>query len=397
MRAATGAAALPAPSETAVAHSRRLQALIAEEITAAGGALRFDRYMELALYAPGLGYYVGGASKFGAGGDFVTAPEMTPMFGRTLARFVATASASLPEFDVLEVGAGSGALAAALLPELAALGRLPRHYRILDTSPDLRARQQQLVAPLAESAGVRLVFENSLAGEPLIGVVIANELLDAIPVRRFRVTAEGPRELLVGDRGDRFDWVVADRLEQALADELQRVQGRVSWSWPLGYQSELGPARRGWLASLAERLAHGVALLIDYGYTAAEFYHPHRGDGTLACHYRHHRLDDPFLWPGLVDIGAHVDFSDLAHAASTCGLRVAGFTTQAHFLLGNGLLDLCAALDPGSVDYVRAAGAVQRLTLPQEMGETVRVMALEAGDGGAALPGFATADLRGRL
>ena len=389
-------AQLPPPSEEAADHSLRLAELIAGEISSNAGVIGFDRYMELALYAPGLGYYAAGAAKFGASGDFVTAPEMTPLFGRSLARFVAVA-APAGGFDLLEVGAGSGALAAALLPELAALGRTPQRYRILEPSPDLRARQAGRLRDIALGAGVELVFDDDLRGEPLHGMVIANEVLDAMPVRRFRCDAGEVREAMVACARDGFEWRFETPRDQRLGAVVQRLQRRPGMELPDGYQSEFGAARGAWIAALGERLASGMALLVDYGYSAAEYYHPQRVDGTLACHYRHRRHEDPFLWPGLCDITAHVDFSDIAEAASCAGLAVAGFTTQAHFLLGNGLLDLCAEYEPGTPEYVRVAGLVQRLTMPQEMGESVRVMALSRDASGATPPGFGEVDLRGRL
>ena len=387
---------LPPPDEEAAKHSARLCARIAEEIRAQGGAISFEQYMALALYAPGLGYYAAGASKFGAAGDFVTAPEMTPLFGRCLARFVA-AVAPGGAYELLEVGAGSGELAAALIPELASLTRAPARYRILEPSPDLRERQTQRLRPIAQAAGVELLFDDDLRGEPLTGVVIANEMLDAIPVQRFRCTADGVREAMVvlGDAG--FEYRFERPGDERLSAALHGLEERLGTRLPDGYCSEIAPARGAWVAGLAERLASGVALLIDYGYSAAEYYHPQRVEGTLACHYRHRRHEDPFLWPGLCDITAHVDFTALAESADGAGLGVAGFTTQAHFLLGNGLLDLCAELVPGTPEFLRAAGLVQRLTMPHEMGEAVRVMALAKNPAEPQLPGFADVDLRGRL
>ena len=354
---------LPDPPAEAAAHSARVAAHVASEIAASGGAIGFDRYMELALYAPGLGYYAAGAA------------------------------------EVLEVGAGSGALAASLLGEMQASGATPSRYRILEPSPDLRSRQRERLLRAGDLGGVDLSWQADLPEHGFRGVVIANEVLDAIPVRRFRVGEEGgiEEQQAVLTDGGRLALRFAAPTDDGLAAAVERIQQELGYRLPAGYVSEVSPAREAWLATLAGRLTGGVLLLVDYGYSASEYYHPQRRDGTLACHYRHRRHEAPLAWPGLCDITAHVDFSRQAAAADAAGLDVAGFTTQAHFLLGNGLLDLVATMEPGRPDFVRAAGLVQRLTMPQEMGEAVRVMALARGVADGALPGFESADLRSRL
>jgi len=378
---------LPTPSSEALAHSARLVTHIREQIAASGGWLPFARYMELALYAPGLGYYASGTAKLGAAGDFVTAPEMTALFGRTLARQIA---AVLEEADgeVLELGAGSGRLALDLLLELEGLGRLPERYLILEVSPDLRARQRALLHEKAPHLLPRVAWLDSLP-EDFSGVVLGNEVLDALPVHLLHRTPEGAFE-----RGviwqDGFAWEdrplgVGPLRELALA--LPEV-GR--------YLTEVCPAATALVASLAERLRRGMLLFLDYGFPAAEFYHPQRHMGTLRVHYRHHSLDDPFYLPGLADITAHVDFSAVAKAGQGAGLDLLGYTSQGNFLLNGGLLDLLAEMQPGTLDYLRAASALQKLVQPSEMGELFKVIALGRG---VAIPpaGFSRGDRRGAL
>jgi SAM-dependent MidA family methyltransferase len=374
-------------------HEARVVAHIRAALAAAGGWLPFSRYMELALYAPGLGYYAAGTHKLGAGGDFVTAPELSPVFGRCLASQVGDVLAALGGGDVVEIGAGSGALALELLGELERQGRAPRRYLILETSPDLRDRQRAALARLPAGLAARVGWLERIPAERLRGVVVANEVLDALPVERFRIGAAGVEALGVGLADARFV-LVARPADAALAAAVAEL----GIALPEGYQSELCPMLAPWLASVTAPLEAGVALFLDYGYPRAEYYSPSRAGGTLACFHRQRRHDDPFANVGLQDLTAWVDFTRVAEGGLAAGLEVAGFTTQAHFLLGNGferhLEALRAALPAGREPL--AAPAALRLVLPSEMGERFKCIAL-ARDYEAPLAGFALRDFTAAL
>ena len=361
---------------------------------AAGGRLAFDRFMELALYATGLGYYVAGARKFGAAGDFVTAPEVSPVFGRCLARQCAQVLAELPDGELLEFGAGSGLLAAHILTELRALESLPRRYLILELSPELRARQKQTLAEHAPELLARVSWLEQLPAAGFRGLVIANEVLDAMPVQRFRLTRGRILEQYVDWQADAFRPLWSDP-SAALAGAERVLLARIGERDD--FESEINLRANAWLASLAERIEAGLLLLIDYGYPHSEYYHPQRDRGTLMCHYRHRAHGDPLLLPGLQDITAHVDFSALAETAQAQGLQVAGWTTQAAFLIGCGLENLLAGADPGDTRaHLQLMQGVKMLTLPSHMGERFKVLGLSRG---LDLPllGFGVLDLRHRL
>jgi len=383
---------LPAPSPEASAHSLTLVAAIAREIGASGGWISFARFMEMALYQPGFGYYSAGARKFGAAGDFVTAPEMTAYFGRALARQVAQVmAASAPH--VLEVGAGSGRLAADLLLELERLDALPESYDILDLSADLRERQQATLAAAAPHLLARVRWLDRLP-ELYAGVVVANELLDAMPAHVVAWREDGIFERGVGlDDGGGFTWNErpASGALLAAAEEIGR-----QCCLPPGYESEISLAARAWAAEWGHRLQRGGMLLIDYGFPRREFYHQQRGRGTLMCHYRHHSHPDPFYLPGLQDVTVHVDFTAIIAAADAAGLDLLGYASQGQFLLNCGILDLLAVEPAGSTDYIRAAGAINKLLMPHEMGELFKVIAIGRGID-QPLCGFASGDQSRRL
>jgi len=371
--------ALPLPSAEAAAHSRRVAAHIAEAISAAGGRLDFARFMELCLYAPSLGYYVAGAEKFGPGGDFITAPEASPLFGRCLARQVAELLTATGGGQVLELGAGSGRMALDLLTELARLGALPARYLILEPGMELRRRQRAMLESGGPQLAGRVTWIDRLPRPGLCGVILANELLDALPVRRFRITDEGPRPLAVSLAPDGFVWTLGDQ-EPSLSAAIRRIEATLGRKLAPGYESELSEQASAWLQSLAECLAVGAVLLLDYGYTRGEYYHPQRRSGTLVCHYRHRAHFDPLILPGIQDLSASVDFTALAEAGLAAGLQLAGYTSQAWFLLGCGLDELLAdAGTPDSVAYLEAARQVKLLTLPGEMGERFQALALTRG------------------
>ncbi|THF59393.1 class I SAM-dependent methyltransferase [Pseudothauera rhizosphaerae] len=379
---------LPRPSADALAQSARLLDLLRAEIHAGGGWIDFARYMELALYAPGLGYYSGGARKFGPGGDFITAPELTPLFGQALAAQVEQVMrASAPH--VIEAGAGTGLLAADLLLELERRGCLPERYDILELSGELRERQFDTLAEKASHLASRVRWLDTLP-DTFSGALVANEVLDVMPVHLVALRAEGvfERGVALDDAGT-LRWADRPAAGAALAaaralDLPHPAEGE--------YVTEICLAARAWVAEWAPRLQAGALLLVDYGYPRPEYYLPSRSSGTLLCYYRHHAHGDPFLWPGLNDITSFVDFTVAAEAAFDAGLEVYGYTTQAQFLFNCGVLDCLARRGPQeSADYIRAARAVQRLTAPQEMGELFKVLAVGRGMMGPLL-GFVRGD-----
>ena len=383
---------LPAPSPDAAEHSRHLQHAIADEIRATGGWISFARFMEQVLYAPGLGYYAAGARKFGAAGDFVTAPEMTPLFGEALANQVAQVL-RLSSPQILEVGAGSGRLAADLLLSLERLGALPERYAILDLSADLRQRQRQTIEAAAPHLLARVEWLDRLP-ERFSGAVVANELLDAMPAHVVAWREDGIAERGVTVAADgQFAWEErpATGALLAAAEEIGR-----QCSLPPGFESEISLAVRAWAAEWGHRLERGALLLIDYGFPRREFYHQQRGRGTLMCHYRHHAHPDPFYLPGLQDVTVHVDFTSVIAAAHPVGLELLGYATQGQFLLNCGILDRLAALPNATPAYIRASGAVNMLVMPHEMGELFKVIAIGRGIDETLL-GFAAGDQSRRL
>ena len=385
-------AELPAPDTAARAHSERVAAALRAEIRASDGWIPFARYMELALYAPGLGYYAAGATKLGRDGDFVTAPELSPLFGAALAVELRAILDATARRDIVELGAGTGRLAADVLNALAAANALPARYRILETSPDLRQRQRATLAREA-SAHMSIIEWVGTLPEAIDGAVIANEVLDAIPVHLVRMHDGAAFERGVGwdDGAARFRWIDRPADEHLAALATQRFPSGTD------FLSEFNPAAEALVRAIGKALTGGAALFIDYGFPAAEYYHPQRSEGTLMCHYRHRAHADPFLWPGLNDITAHVDFTAIADAGVAAGLHVAGFAPQAPFLMSCGVLDLLAATGPAnSAAYLKAAAAVQQLLSPAEMGELFKVLALARSEG-IDWKGFTLVDRSGRL
>jgi SAM-dependent MidA family methyltransferase len=371
----------PAVDPESAAHSRRLVDRIVEEIETVGGWIPFDRFMQRALYEPGLGYYAAKPAKFGPEGDFVTAPEISPLFARALAAQVAQAFEHVAP-RLLEFGAGSGALAAELIAELQRLGAPPQSYAIVEVSADLTAVQQgRLRGPNVQWLGAPpAAFE---------GVIIANEVLDVMPVKLFVRRSGRTLERGVSTQADELR--MADRPAGAgLLDAVAAIEAQVG-RLPDGYVSEVGLVARAWSSTLGQWLRRGLALLIDYGFPRREYYHPQRAMGTLMCHFRHRAHDDPLWLPGLNDITAHVDFSAIAECAREAGLDVLGYASQARFLLDCGLLELMRA--PGGAG--RTAD-VLRLLSEAEMGELLKVLAVGRGLGGP-LRGFASGDRSHRL
>lgn len=389
---------LPPLNDLERAHSGRVAEHIREFMAAHGGVIGFDAFMRLALYAPGLGYYSAGATKFGGAGDFVTAPEVSSLFSRCLARQVADIL-EVTGGDVLELGAGLGTMAADVLTELAALERLPERYLIMEVSADLAARQRARIGTLPATLARRVEWLERWPAQTMRGVVLANEVLDAMPVARFRLRgtpgAQVVRALGVSDVGRGFAWAETDpppELEHAVSGMLAALPAPL----PDGYESEICLAFQPWVASLAAQLEHGVALLIDYGLPRAHLYHPERVTGTLRCHFRHRAHDDPFMNVGLQDITAWVDFTRVAEAADSAGLETLGFATQAAFLIGAGMESLLTTEMGLAADDIqhraRLAGEARRLMLPGEMGEIFKVIALGRGFH-EPLAGFSTQQL----
>lgn len=367
---------LPEPSPEELAHSERLAELIRAEIAQAGGALDFARYMELALYAPGLGYYSAGATKFGAAGDFVTAPELGFVFARCLARALAP---TLRETggDVLELGPGSGALAAELLLELERLDALPVRYRLLERSADLRERQRATLLQRCPHLHNLTQWLDTPSREPWHGVLVANEVIDALPVRLFMLRGDGlfARSVAV-DENSRFSWRDISP-DAELVDAYARAVG--PRELPPPYTSEICTLLAPWFAEVTRSLECGEAWFIDYGCARASYFAPARRTGTLRCHYRHRAHDDPLILPGLQDITAWVDFDALIEAGESAGFATIANTPQSRFLIEHGLDEVFAQALAQAGDETtryRLAQEVKRLALPGEMGEAFRVCAL---------------------
>jgi SAM-dependent MidA family methyltransferase len=377
------------------AHSERLVTLIRGEIDAHGGWISFARFMELALYQPGLGYYTAGARKFGSNGDFVTAPELSPLFSRCMATQCAEVLSASGGGDILEVGAGSGLMAADILNELEALDQLPGRYLILEVSADLRERQLATLTAHAARHLARVAWLDELPAA-LRGVIVANEVLDALPVDRFSIRSGRVNALGVSWQQDRLNWSEAPAT-QPLEHKVREIESQIGSSFAEGYISEINLRLDPWLRSLAGVLEGGLMLLIDYGLPRRQYYREERRDGTLLCHFRQRFHSDPFIHVGLQDIGAWVDFTAVAETASEAGLIVAGFTTQAHFLMGLGIEQhLKAAGERELVERLSLARQAMLLTLPGEMGERFKVIGLSRGVR-QPLKGFAIRDLAASL
>lgn len=385
----------PELSTEEVLHTRRVTAYLADEIAAAGGWIGFERYMEIVLYAPGLGYYSAGARKLGPGGDFTTAPEISSLFGACVAQQCADVLRDLGAGSILEIGAGSGRLAADILLRLEALGRLPERYSILEVSADLRERQLRTLRERVPHLFGLVQWLTMPPAEGFDGVMLANEVLDALPVSRIRWHAAHCEELGVAFTNDRFHWAPrpAGEATAAACAALAAAGG----GWEDGYVTEYCPRLKPWSAELTRALKSGVALWLDYGLPRSQYYFPERRDGTLLCHFRHRAHGDPFVHPGLQDITAWVDFTALAEASRSAGFELAGFTTQAYFLAGLGIdreMQDLAGRDANR--HARLANQARRLMLPGEMGERFKAMAWSR-EMGLPLRGFGLQDLRHTL
>jgi SAM-dependent MidA family methyltransferase len=379
-----------------LAHSDRVRARITGEIDAAGGWISFERYMELALYAPGLGYYSAGARKLGGDGDFTTAPEISSLFGGCIAQQCIEILDELDGGSILEVGAGSGRLAVDTLRRLESLGRLPAHYFILEVSADLRERQHDLINTQLPHLLPRVRWLDAPPSDSFDGVILANEVLDALPVLRFRWQENASEELGVAASDGRFTWSARPPSSPAVLQNCRRLAAAAG-GWEGGYISEYCPRLGAWLVAVVQPLRRGGALWCDYGLPRPQYYLPERHGGTLICHFRQRVYDDPFRHPGLQDISAWVDFTAVAEACVTAGCELAGFTTQAYFLAGLGIdKEMRAMAGESDGRFARLANQARQLMLPGEMGERFKVMAWTRGIQ-RELSGFALQDLRHSL
>ena len=363
---------LPSPPDELVEHSNKLTAFIREEISAAGGAIGFDRYFELCQYAPGLGYYSAGLSKFGAGGDFVTAPGLGDVFARCIALTLLPTLAAMPGASILEVGAGTGAMAADILLALKHHNALPARYCLLERSADLRLRQRETIARQAPDLLPLVRWLDAPPTEPWHGIVLGNEIVDALPAQRFEISSDGARELCVCASGAGFEYTLGAPMPSVAARLGESLLGAL----PIGYHSEIQPQLGAWLAGLTASMHQGLVLLFDYGYPRHEFYLPERSAGTLVCHYQQRMFDAPFWYPGLVDLSSSVEFTALAEAGADCGLELAAYMSQAEFLICGALSQVLQNLDTLS-ERARLVitRQVRMLTLPGEMGERIKLMA----------------------
>ncbi len=389
---------LPEPSEEAKQHSALLTKRISKQLKRQG-ELSFSKFMEMALYTPELGYYAGALQKIGRKGDFITAPEVSPIFSRCIARQAAQVLSKLAEPNIIEFGAGQGTMAKDILLELEKIEQPIEHYYIIEISADLKERQRQtLQTHLPAELFNKIVWLNSLPTTPISAVIVANEVLDAMPFERIRIEPDSALQGFVkfDDETQSFDWdyrPITDRTLRTFANQLIKHLDKVS---DLGYETEFNLNIKPWLSSLSNILSEGVVLLIDYGYTRREYYQPARVMGTLRCHYQHRAHSNPFFYPGLQDITAHVDFTAIAEDAFDSGFKVAGYTTQAHFLMASGLLEMSADPDADVTEQLKIAQQIKTLTLPDEMGENFKVIGL-AKNYNESLIGFSVRDLRHQL
>lgn len=370
---------LPQPDAVTAAHSQRCADYIRARIHDAGGSISFAEFMHYALYAPGLGYYAAGARKFGADGDFVTAPEISPLFGRVVARQCAAALRETGDAAVLEFGAGSGRLALDMLRALRELDALPTEYRILEVSADLRERQQRLLHEELPGLEDRIVWLERMP-DSHHGIVLANEVLDALPVERFMRRKDGIYQLRVGDEAGEFVFV-DEPAPDVLVRAVEAIEQDIGRQLPDNYISEVSLAAPAWVSDVARMLETGLALLFDYGVTRREYYAADRNEGWLHCHFRHRAHSDPLILPGVQDLTAWVDFTAVAAAAVGEGLDVLGYVSQAQFLLGGGIeAEFHDFAGMPLESQLQTSAQVKLLTLPGEMGENVKCICLARGD-----------------
>ena len=375
--------------QTTTTPNHKLLNRLIEEIKIQG-PMTFARYMELALYTPGLGYYSAGAKKFGAGGDFVTAPEISPLFSQCIAHQCQQILTHLNGGDILEIGAGSGVMAADILIELEKLNALPQHYFILELSADLKQRQQELLQQKIPHLFNKIIWLDSLNDMKLQGVILANEVLDAMPIHKFKID-HGIKEFYVNYKNDKLCWHLDNPSNTELTKAIEQLGSKLAE----GYESEINLLIKAWIKSLSNVLKSGLILLLDYGFPRHEYYHPDRNQGTLMCHHQHQAHGNPLVNLGLQDITAHVDFTAVAEAADMSNLNVAGYTNQGNFLVNCGLLNLIADNSDPTTQW-QVSQQIKKLLMPSEMGELVKAIALTR-NFDAPLLGFTMNDKRDRL
>ena len=370
---------LPAPDAASAAHSRRVADYISQQIEERGGSISFAEFMQHALYAPGLGYYVSGTTKFGAAGDFITAPEISPLFGQVLAIQAASVLQQLDDGQILELGAGSGVLAATMLRKLSLLNALPDRYYILEVSPDLVQRQQEFLLAEVPDLVTRVEWLAELPAE-FSGVIIANEVADALAVERFTKSGNLLMQDRVTENDGNFKWQQADA-PGLLVEAVEDIEKNIGSTLPDNYRSEICLALAPWIGELVNCLRKGLIFLFDYGVTQREYFAADRGEGWLRCHFRHHAHNNPLILPGIQDLTAWVDFSALADAAAESGAGIAGFVSQAHFLINGGLQEELADFTSLPLEeQLELSRQTKLLTLPGEMGEHFKCIGLSCGD-----------------
>ncbi|MFV2059110.1 MAG: class I SAM-dependent methyltransferase [Gammaproteobacteria bacterium] len=401
------------PEKDAIEHSQKLIHSIADKIQHSGGAISFADYMEHVLYAPGLGYYSAGCTKIGEHGDFITAPEISSLFSRCIARAVSPVLQHLPIANLLEVGAGSGTMAADILNELAAMDIAIEAYYILERSAELRERQQQTIAQNAPTLINKVQWLDSLPTS-FCGVIVANELLDAMPIHLFKKKENRVFERHVMFEDGKFSWKEIVSTNSRLTARVSKIESSLENLFQENYQSEVNFAAEDWLSSINAILEKGYILLLDYGYSEKEYYHEQRSQGTLSCFYQHGRHDDPFLFPGLQDITAHIDFTNLTETAlksspntgvaTLPSLQLNGYTNQSQFLMASGIMEMVQENSDNNDQNIKQqlilSQQVKKLTMPYEMGETVKVIGFEKGlseHSNFDLPCFSMRDLRYQL
>lgn len=370
----TATTKLPVPNDIAQQHSEQLLAVIKQAIVTAGGKISFADYMNLCLYSPGLGYYSAGSQKIGHGGDFTTAPEISPLFSRTLAHHVKDVMQQLDHADILEFGAGSGKMAVDILLELHNINSLPDRYFIIEASADLRLKQQKSIEKHIPELSAKICWLEAMP-DNFSGVIVANEVCDAMPVHLLEFTADNIQERYIElDLDGNLQWCDGKLSQKELHAKAKKIHSLIESQ---AYITEVNLHAEAWINSIADTFKQGAIFIIDYGYPETSYYHPERSNGTLMCYYQHHGHDDPFVFPGLQDITAHVDFTSLAQTAHDKGLEVSGFQNQADFLIAGGITELASLNETeNELALMQQTAEIKRLTLPSEMGENFKVLTL---------------------
>ena len=370
---------LPRPDDDSLAHCQKVCKSIRQAIDEAEGSISFAQYMHLALYSPGLGYYNVGTTKFGVAGDFITAPEISPLFSRVVARQCKVVLEQLKKGQILELGAGNGRFAVDILRKLTDLKSLPARYLILETSAELKVRQEELIGEELPNLRPKVEWLSQLP-EKFVGVVIANEVADALPVERFERTDNTVLQMHVTANETGFEWSRKPAPE-ILTIAVKKIEADIGKVLPRGYQSEISLALPDWIGQIANCLDNGLVLLFDYGVSRREYYSRDRNQGWLRCHLRHHAHNEPLIYPGIQDVTSWVDFTAIAESAVYHGLDVAGYVTQAQFLINGGLEEeLIGIADLPVADQFELSRQVKLLTLPGEMGENFKCIGLSRGN-----------------